>query len=566
MPMDGVTLGLIARELDALLKGGRIDKVQQPERDELILTVRSNSENWQLLLSASVGCARAHITRVKKANPLEPPNLCMLLRKHILGGRVSAIEQVSADRILAVRIEHLDELGDKNEKTLMCEFMGKHSNLILLNAEGRIMESARRVSEDMSSYREVQPGLKYLPPPPHGKLPYDCFSETELAQRLAGLVGNLAKLLQNAISGLSLPLARELALRVSGSEDTVTAHPEDYAARIKAEISQMLADPEPRIVCDSNGDVLDFTAFKYKSREGQPETEFELISEAADEFYLTRDRKERMQQKSAAVHHVIKQNIERLEKKIALQQEALAVGERADEYRIKGEMLTASPYLVKKGMKQVELPNYYDPEGAMLTVELDERLNAVANAQRYFKLYKKAQVARKLASQQLEAASSELEYMEGQLENLTKCTDESSLSELKEELEKLGYIKQTASRREKKALAPSQPFSYTAPDGTLILAGRNNLQNEKLTFSALPEETWLHAKGVPGSHVIIKSAEVSDETLVFAAKIAAKLSGAASAGHAEVDYTLRRYVKKPSGTRPGLVTFTHQRTLNVETD
>ena len=245
-----------------------------------------------------------------------------------------------------------------------------------------------------------------------------------------------------------------------------------------------------------------------------------------------------------------------MEKKLLIKQEALAEGARSEEYRVKGEMLTASPHLVKKGMKRVLLPNYYDENCAMLEVELDEKLNAAANAQRYFKLYRKAQVARKLAEEQIAEATEELGYLENQMENLELCEGEAELAEIREELVRLGYIRSTQSRRQMKALPPSTPLHFVAPDGTEVFVGRNNVQNERLTFSAQPDEWWLHAKDMPGSHVIVKSAHPS--------RLAAKYSKGSASSSVPVDYAQRRYVKKPGGAKPGFVIYTHQKTLLVK--
>lgn len=568
MPMDGVTFHLIARELDALLAGGRVDKVTQPERDEVILTIRSQGENHNLLLSASAGCARAHITKVKKMNPLEPPNLCMLMRKHLIGGRVRFVRQALSDRILEIGIEHIDELGDKNEKTIVCEFMGKHSNIIFVNKDGRIIDSARRVSEAMSSVREVLPGLMYVRPPAHGKIPFDNIDEKALSNALSASSGLLSKTLSGAISGLSAPLSRELAFRVTGNED---ARIEDVdasrtAAGIVSEMETILSSPLPAVQINCAKEAMDLLAFDYRSRTFFEKKLFSTLSEAIDHYYYSRDLEERMKQKSAAVHKVIKNNIERLEKKIALQLEALESGEHMEEYRIKGELLSACPHLVKKGMKSVLIPNYYDANLTPMEIALDEKLNAAANAQKYFKLYRKAQSARKLAEEQRQLASEELMYLEGQMENLSRCTDESSLWELRSELVKLNYIKDTSTRRQVKALPPSTPLKFVSPDGTEIFVGRNNLQNEKLTFGAELNEWWLHVKDAPGSHVIVKSENPTDETMLFAAKLAAKHSSLSTGSNVPVDYTRRKYVKKPSGSKPGFVIYTHQRTAFVTPD
>lgn len=566
MPMDGLTLGLIARELNGALAGGRIAKVVQPERDEIILTVRSDGENRQLLLSATANCARAHLTRVKKNNPLEPPAFCMLMRKHIVGGRVASIRQVLADRILEIEIEHRDELGDPARKKLICEFMGKHSNLIFVDEGGRIIDSARRVNDQISSVREVLPGLRYELPPAHGKLNYDSVTADALYDAMAGMNGRLHKLIAQTVSGMSTQTARELAFRAAGSEE---AHSDeiDLRACCQSIADNLRAIPghvAPAVLLDDDGAPLDIVAFEYRSRAHLRAEPYPTISEAADAFYRTRDMNERIQQKSAAIHRTLKKNIERLERKLALQREALLGSERMEEYRLKGELLTANLHLAQKGMKSVDLPNYYEPDMPLLTVELDEKLSPGQNAQKYFKLYQKARNAKTLAAEQIEKTSAELNYLEGQMDNLSKCREESELYELRQELEKFGYVKPNRSRRQMKQLPPSKPMKFTAPSGRVVLVGKNNLQNDKLTFTAQPDEVWLHAKDMPGSHVIIVDPNPDDATIGWAARLAAAYSKGGASSRVPVDYTLRRYVKKPGGAKPGFVIYTHQRTLSVE--
>lgn len=566
MPMDGLTLGLIARELDRTLSGGRIAKVVQPERDEVILTIRNEGENRQLLLSATANCARAHLTRIKKNNPLEPPALCMLMRKHIVGGRVAAIRQVLADRILEIEIEHHDELGDPARKKLICEFMGKHSNLIFVDEGGRIIDSARRVNDQISSVREVLPGLRYELPPAHGKLNYDSVDADALYAAMSGMNGRLHKLIAQTISGLSTQTARELAFRAAGSED---AHSDevDLRACCQSIVDNLRAIPghvAPAIFYDDDGAPADIVAFEYRSRAYLRSEAYPTISEAADAFYRTRDMNERIQQKSAAIHRTLKKNIERCERKLALQQEALLGSRRMEEYRLKGELLTANLHLAQKGMKSVQLPNYYEEGMPLLTVELDEKLSPGQNGQKYFKLYQKARNAQTLAAEQIEKTSAELNYLEGQMDNLSKCREESELFELRQELEKFGYVKPNKSRRQMKQLPPSKPMRFTSPSGRTVLVGKNNLQNDKLTFTAQPDEVWLHAKDMPGSHVIIVDPGPDDATVAWAARLAAAYSKGGASSRVPVDYTLRKYVKKPGGAKPGFVIYTHQRTLSVE--
>ena len=566
MPMDGLTLGLVARELNKALTGGRISKIVQPERDEIILTIRNEGVNRQLLLSATANCARAHLTQIKKNNPLEPPALCMLMRKHITGGRVAAIRQVLADRILEIEIEHHDELGDPARKKLICEFMGKHSNLIFVGEDGRIIDSARRVNDQISSVREVLPGLRYELPPAHGKIPFDEVDADALYRAMSGMNGRLHKLIAQCISGMSTQTARELAFRATGSED---AHSDEYDLRACCDCvaENLRAIPEhiaPAVLYGEDGGPVDIVAFEYRSRANLTAEPYPTISEAMDAFYRSRDMSERIAQKSAAIHRTLKKNIERCERKLALQREALLGSQRMEEYRLKGELLTANLHLAKKGMKSVELPNYYEVGMPMLTVELDERLSPGQNGQRYFKLYQKARNAQTLAAEQIEKTEAELNYLEGQLDNLTKCGGESELFELRQELEKFGYVKANRSRKLMKQLPPSKPMRFTAPSGRIILVGKNNLQNDKLTFTAQPDEVWLHAKDMPGSHVIIVDPEPDDATIAYAARLAAAYSKGGTSSRVPVDYTLRRYVKKPGGAKPGFVIYTHQHTLSVE--
>ena len=565
MPMDGLTLSLVTRELREALVGGRVDRITQPERDELNILVRNHGRNQLLLLSASAGCARAHITREKKVSPLEPPMLCMLLRKHISGGRVRDVRQVNGDRILEVEFEHLDELGDSARKILICEFMGRHSNLILVDGEGRILECARRVTEIMSSVREVLPGLRYERPPAHGKTPFDA-PEADIVRALQGASGPLHKAIAASISGLSVQTARELAFRAAGNED---AHTQELdmaavAPAVARALTEAQSEIAPALLFAETGEPVDVVAFPYLSRAALRSERFETISEAMDAFYRARDRAERIKQKSAALHRVLKNNIERCERKLALQQEALLGSERMEEYRVKGELLTASLHLAKKGMKSVTIPNYYEEGTPDLEVQLDEKLSPGQNAQRYFKLYQKARSAKRLAAEQVEKTTEELNYLEWQMLNLSACEEESELAELREELEKYGYVRKNHNRQQMKKLEPSRPMRFDSPTGIPILVGKNNLQNDKLTFTAEPNEWWLHAKDMPGSHVIVLSADPDEETLHMAARLAARYSKGASAGKVPVDMTRRRYVKKPAGAKPGFVIYTNQKTVLAE--
>lgn len=567
MPMDGFTLHFLARELREALVGARVDRAVQPERDEVLLTMRNHNENFNALFSASAGCARAHITRVKKNNPLEPPMLCMLLRKHLSGARVTDVRQIDCDRILEIAFEHFDELGERTTKTLVCEFMGKHSNLIFLTADGKIIDSARHVTEQISSVRQVLPGLYYQRPPAHGKLPFLALEPAALAARLAEAPKTLHKALSECVSGLSTQTAREIAYRTLGDESASTGSlaPEAVAEAVVRVIQEMLGEFSPALLYAPGEDApIDAVPIPFKSRAHLDCRPMPSLSAALDEFYRARDLAERMQQKSAALHRVLKNNLERSEKKLAIQEEALLNCERAEDYRIKGELLMANLHLVSKGAKRVSVPNYYDEALTPMEIELDERISPAQNAQRYFKRYQKARSARKFALEQKAIAQEEIRYLASQLLALETCTEEAELAEIREELEKLGYVRANHNRRQMKKLPPSTPLRFTAPSGAEIFVGKNNRQNDELTFSAKPGYVWLHAKDMPGSHVIIARENPDEATIRFAASLAARYSSGRESGRVPIDYALKKYVKKPSGAKPGFVTYTNQKTLYAE--
>lgn len=568
MPMDGLTLSFVRDELARTLIGGRVDKITQPERDEIIIMLRSLGKNRALLISINPNCARIHLTNDKRVSPLEPSNFCMLMRKHLQGGKLTDVRQIGGDRILEIDVENRDELGDLRVRTLVLEIMGRHSNLMLVNYNGKIIDSLRHVTDDISRVREVLPGLDYQRPPAQGKLDPDKIDAEQLTHALEGAPGRLAKAYAGCISGVSIQAAREMTYRLMGDEDahiseTTPARAAEFAVNY---LRGMRTWTHPTMVQDAEGAPLDFMAFPYECRAGLKSISFDSMGDMMDAFFMQRDLVERISQKSAALNRVLHSNIERCEKKLGLQLDALHDGENSEDYRIKGELLMAQLYAVSKGAARVELDDYYSPEGGKIVVDLDVKLSPAANAQRYFKLYQKAKSAQHQAAEQAEKTRQELFYLEGQLDNLQKCTDESELSEVREELVREGYLRANHNRRTMKKLPPSAPYHFIAPDGTDILIGKNNVQNDQLTRTAEPNDTWLHVKDMPGSHVIVCTRQPSRETLMLAANLAAYFSKGRASSQVPVDYTLRRYVKKPAGSKPGFVIYTHQSTLFVTPD
>ena len=562
MPMDGLMVGYVARELNEMLAGGRIDRITQPERDMVILVIRAGNENRSLLLCASANNARCHLTGSRFPNPLEPPALCMLMRKQLLGGRVLSVRQVGGDRIIHIDMDTVGEMGDREPRRLVLEIMGRHSNLMLLNGEGRILEAAHHVNAEMSRVRQIQPGLTYAPPPGQDRLDPAGIRAEELREKLEALKGQpFEKALAGSVRGLSLPTAREIALRVLSPGEKEPEDLQACAERIADLLARLPGMLSPRVEYAENGEAAEVYPFPWLSGVPERQKEFPSLSRALEAYYGTRDQQDRLRQKSASMVRLLKTHMERCEKKLALQEEELAGAARMEEYRIMGEVLNANLFALKKGMEEATLPNWYDPEGGSLTIPLDVRLTPSQNAQKYFRKYQKARSARQIAQEQKEKTLQELDYLEGLLLDVDKCTGESELEEIRSELVRTGYMKRNTNRRQQRSLPGSRPYRYVSGDGIDILVGKNAVQNDRLTAEAPPEAVWLHAKDMPGSHVIIRAeGEIPPQTLKQAAMLAAWYSKGRRSSMVPVDYTRRRYVKKPSGAAPGKVIYTHQKT------
>lgn len=561
--MDGLTLGFVTREMKEILVGGRIDRITQPEKDTIVLLVRAGAANHRLLLCASPNNARCHLTAQNYPNPLEPPMFCMLLRKQLMSGRVLDIRQMHGDRVVHVDIDTVDELGDHVLRRLVLEIMGRHSNLMLLDADGKILEAARHVSMDMSRVRQVQPGLPYLPPPQQDKLsPEDAAEDKLLEKLLAQGDVPLQKALAASVAGLSGVAARELAFRVLPAGQEKTDDMPATARRLSELLRRLPEMADPRVLLDEQGEEKDIFPFCYLSHDIQRQMKYDSVSQALEKYFGTRDQQDRISQKSASMVKLLKGQIERCEKKLAQQEEDLSSAARMEEYRIMGEMINANLWQLKKGQTEVTLPNFYDENGGTITIAMDNQLTPVQNAQRYFKKYQKARTTREMAAEQKEKTLQELSYLEGTLLDVGKCVGESELEEIRQDLMRTGYIRKGVNRRQQKALPKSKPYHYRSSDGIDIYVGKNAAQNDRLTGDARANEMWLHAKDMPGSHVIIRTeGEVPRQTLLEAAILAAWYSKGQNSSGVPIDYTLRRYVKKPGGAAPGMVIYTNQRTL-----
>jgi predicted ribosome quality control (RQC) complex YloA/Tae2 family protein len=561
--LDGLLMGFLARELNSLLTGGRVDRVAQPDDDLLILHIRNGGANHRLLICASPGYTRLHLSGKTYENPAEAPMFCMLLRKHLLGARLIMIEQLFGDRLLALRFLAADELGDLKEKTLWFEAMGKHSNLTL-EEDGRILDAMRHVSHEMSRVRQMLPGLPFVMPPRQDKLTPEEVDEEAIFERLQAATGPLDRFLARAISGLNDLSAEEIAQRAAGDAETQLAEADKRAlAKDLAELLKSLpALADPTLLTDQDGLPDSVLPFPYRCRPGEVQQRQPSLSQALETLYFQRDMAQRLGQKAAGLRKAIKNAQERTEKKLAKLDEEILSEEQAEELRIAGELLTANLHGIQKGQEQITLQNYYT--GGELTLPLDKTVSPAANAQRFFKRYRKAHTARKLAGEQGEKALEELNELEEAAYFAQRAENAVDLSEIRGSLAEKGLLRREIRTKTKKKEAPSRPKRFTSKEGFLIQAGRSALQNEALLKNAQPDDVWLHTRDVPGSHVLITAGgkAVPEGTLLLAAKIASFYSKAGGAA-VRVDYTLRKFVKKTPGGAPGLVHYSGERGLTV---
>ena len=492
--------------------------------------------------------------------------LCMLFRKYLCGGRVLAVRRIAGDRILEIDVSNLSELGDPVTRTLVVEIMGRHSNIILRTEDGRIIDAARHVGQDISRVRQVMPGLPYAYPPTQGKLDPETADAEAVASALENVGGKLEKAIGASIAGFSPQAAREAAVRIGMDGSALVSEINvQAAANALCDYFHQMPSLSPCVVTlDDLGAPTDVFPFPQRHLPTGKTAQFDDPSAALDTYFYERDRRDRLNQRSASLAHTIKNHIERCEKKIAIQNEALESAARMEEYRQSGELLQANLYRLQKGEAVATVENYYSENCEPVSIPMDVSLSPAQNAQRYFKLYQKARGAKTLAADQKEKAEQELAYLEQMEDDLRKCTDARGLAELREMLVASGHVRQSVSRVKARKEAPSQPMKFLSSDGIEIEVGKNALQNERLTMGARGNETWLHAQKMPGSHVLIHTeGDVPEATLMQAAMLAAYYSKGVRSAQVPIDATLRRYIKKPGGTPAGFVTYTHQRTLYI---
>ncbi|WP_031516151.1 Rqc2 family fibronectin-binding protein [Desulfofalx alkaliphila] len=579
MPYDGLVMAAVCHELNKELLGARIDKIFQPLKEELALLISKPGTRYRLTISANANNARVHLTKNSKPNPEKPPVFCMVLRKHLEGARFTGIQQTHMERILNLDLATRDELGRPAVKTLVVEIMGKHSNIILLDKESKvIIDGIKRYSHGVSRHREVLPGRDYLPPPDQGKVHPINLNEDRFFDIIttADLDMRLKDILLNSFNGFSPRMCSEIVYRCGLSPNTTLNHCGEYELRLLWNHFNSITSGieggkfNPTAVYDENGKPVDFAAFELTQFAGY-EMQGGSMNEVLDQFYAKKEHLQLKYSKAQSLQAVIGKDLARLKKKLPLYQKSLKEAGRGDDFRIFGELLTAYMYQLTKGMNQVRLENFYHPELTKVTIDLDPQKTPSENAQYYFKKYVKSKNTLKAVQEQLKQAQQELNYLESIETAILQATNLSQLEEIETELISQGYIKakRDHKKKDRKGLDKPQPLAYTSSDGFTILVGKNNRQNDYLTLrTAQSHDLWLHTKDIPGSHVVIRTEgrTVPTSTLEEAAILAAYHSKARQSGSVPVDYTYIKHVRKPSGAKPGMVIYDNQQTIRVNPD
>lgn len=568
MALDTLALKCIAEELKERIIGGRVEKVYQPERDEITLHIRTFSDSYKLTVSASPVNPRIHFSGRNKNNPQTPPMFCMLMRKHISSGKIVNVRNLDCDRIVVFDIESYNELGDLTLKHIIVEIMGRYSNIILTHDDMTIIDSVKHIDYTMSSVRQILPGGIYIIPPAQNKMPILSEDIKNFSLSIPNSNLRIDKLLLSEIGGISPLTAREITYRVFGRCDISANDVETYDVLNEFIRNFPVNDFKPCVITEKeSGRVIDFSAWEIKQYENLADIKYyESMSDLLEEFYSAKDSAERIKQKSADILRLLNNNIAKNSKKINILTSTINEAKNKDEYKKYGDLLTANLYLIKTGDKSARITDYYSPQLEEISVPLKQNLTPSQNAQRYYKLYNKAKTAEIEAAVQLKNAYEDMEYLESTLQLAENCTNESDINAIRNELAELGYLKIKRSAK-KQTLAASKPHHYISSDGFDIYVGKNNTQNDKLTLKfANSADMWFHTKKIHGSHVIIKlgiDKNIPERTVLEAAQLAAYYSKARNSSNVPVDYTAVKNVKKPNGAKPGMVIYDFYNTIYV---
>ncbi len=572
MAFDGVTIAAVVKELNDTCLGGRLYKIAQPESDELLLTIKTGEGQRRLLLSADASLPLVYLTGQNKPSPMTAPGFCMLLRKHLQNGRITAVTQPGLERIIHIDVEHLDEMGDLCHKTLIVEIMGKHSNIIFCNEEGMILDSIKHVSGLVSSLREVLPGKPYFVAQTQDKLdPLSCEQE-QFITALTSRPAVLYKAIYQSYTGISPILAQEVCHRsgLDGDAPTAAFSPQELEKtyHVFREMMDRVqnGDFAPVIACTGKQPAeyaaLPLTLYSQGQDTLQP---YASVSALLEHYYAEKNTLTRIRQKSADLRRIVQTALERNVKKYDLQLQQIKDTEKRDKYRVYGELINTYGYNVPEGSKSMEALNYYTNE--MITIPLDPDQTPAENAKRYFDKYGKLKRTFEALSTLTKEVKAEIEHLESISTALDIALLEEDLVQIREELAASGYIHKRGGKKEK---VTSKPFHYMSSDGFHMYVGKNNYQNDELTFKfASGGDWWFHAKGMPGSHVIVKcegADTLPDRTFEEAAKLAAYYSKGRGQEKVEIDYIQKKHVKKPNGAKPGFVVYYTNYSMMIDDD
>ena len=570
MAFDGITVAAVTHELRENLVGGRIAKISQPEADELLLTIKTPQGQRRLYISASASLPLIYLSEENKPGPMTAPNFCMLLRKHIGNGRIADISQPKLERIIHLDIEHLDELGDLCRKKLIIEIMGKHSNIIFCDDKGTVIDSIKHVSAQMSSVREVLPGRAYFIPDTMSKHDPLTVEADTFTLTLAEKPAPLAKALYTSFTGIS-PVVAEDICHLAGLESRMPAKelPRDVLLHLYRQFSYYMEDItsgrfRPVIYYDG-GTPKEFSALPLSLMENGEKKEYASISEVLRTYYAEKNTLTRIRQKGADLRHVVQTALERNRKKYDLQSKQLKDTENRDKYKVYGELINTYGYNLKDKARELEALNYYTNE--QVTIPLDPQKTPQENAQKYFAKYNTQKRTFEALTELIRETADDIHYLESISNSLDIALSEADLAQIKEELVESGYIRRKYSK--KKVKLTNKPLHYISGDGYHMYVGKNNLQNDELTFSfASGSDWWFHAKGAPGSHVIVKTGgdELPDRTFEEAGRLAAYYSKNRGSDKVEIDYVEKKHVKKPNGAKPGFVVYYTNYSLVIDSD
>ncbi|MGH0428327.1 Rqc2 family fibronectin-binding protein [Bacillus hominis] len=560
MAFDGLFTRAITHEIANSLQTGRISKIYQPSKYEVLLHIRANGKNQKLILSSHPTYARMHLTNQNYDSPALPPMFCMLLRKHLEGGFIEKIEQIDLERIIQITVRSRNEIGDESVKTLVIEIMGRHSNIILVDTKTNvILDSLKHVSLAVNRHRTVYAGAEYVAPPAQHKVnPLLIETEDDFIRPLDFLSGNMDKQLVGAFMGISPLFAKEVVKKAGMANEKALS--EAFFSLQKPLLTHQYV---PAMIT-ANGKEF-FYLFPLSHLQGNEKT-FSSVSELLDRFFFGKAERDRVKQQAHDLERFMQNEKTKNEKKLIKLEKTLQDAGKADKYQLFGELLTANMYALKKGDKDIEVVNYYDENGGTVKITLNPLKTPSENAQRYFQKYQKAKNSVAIVEEQIVKTNEEILYFDSLLQQMEAASSK-DIEEIREELAEEGYVRSRKTKNAKKK--PTKPVldKYLSSDGTEIFVGKNNKQNDYLTTKfSRRDEIWLHTKDIPGSHVVIRSLEPTEETLHEAAKIAAYYSKAKDSSSVPVDFTKVRHVKKPSGAKLGFVTYDNQQTLYVTPD